>query len=203
MTGSLSDHPYPLSLVRILYSPLLLVQVMSPLFGLPVMAAGMRAGLLLLLGLAVEVIFLSRQIENSYIGLIQTYFHDGGSDNSAFGYTDITDLNVFAGIIRPYNSPAAYAPTYEPSLLGRWAHVVAVDSNNDIYGFSNGCGDVSRYWCLAAPGVNISGIVDNSDTALTTRSGTDVAAGHVSGALAVLKSRLPKYADECYIGYII
>ena len=37
--------------------------------------------------------------------------------------------------------------------------------------------------------MNISGIVDNADTAI--RSGTDVAAGHVSGALAVLKSRLP------------
>ena len=127
---------------------------------------------------------------DQYITNVHSFFHSGNFDHVDFGYT-IISRSVVEDIIMPYNSPAAYAPTYEQSLIGRWAHVIAVDSNNDIYGFSNGCGDVSRYWCLAAPGVNISGIVDNSDTALTTRSGTDVAAGHVSGALAVLKSRLP------------
>ena len=100
------------------------------------------------------------------------------------------------------NRPQAYAllPLYEESLADKWLAVVATDDNNIIASFSNGCG-VAKYWCLAAPGVDIwSAVSYNKDgsyyapnitTAIDQYNGTSMAAPHVSGALALLLSRLP------------
>ena len=62
--------------------------------------------------------------------------------------------------------------------------VGALDRNGRIAGFSNGCGE-ARNWCLFAPG---EGLRAGPNEELT---GTSFAAPMVSGALAVLKSRLP------------
>ena len=76
------------------------------------------------------------------------------------------------------------APLFEPGLLGKWLVVGALDRNGRIAGFSNGCGE-ARNWCLFAPG---EGLRAGPNEELT---GTSFAAPMVSGALAVLKSRLP------------
>ena len=83
----------------------------------------------------------------------------------------------------------ALAPLYEPSLLGRWANVVALDDANVIADFSNGCGEVAKYWCISAPGAQIE--VDSSGVTTTLSNNTGVAASYLSGALALLKSRVP------------
>ena len=53
---------------------------------------------------------------------------------------------------------------------------------------ANRCG-VARDWCLAAPGQQVR--TTSSDAGHTSFSGASAAAAHVSGALAVLKSRFP------------
>ncbi|MBE8158416.1 MAG: S8 family serine peptidase, partial [Betaproteobacteria bacterium] len=75
-------------------------------------------------------------------------------------------------------------------LFGRWVAVVATDSNNNIASFSNGCG-LAAAWCLAAPGVNIFTANSDSDVDYGNINGTSFSAPHVSGALALIKSRLP------------
>ena len=65
---------------------------------------------------------------------------------------------------------------------------MAVNSSNEIASFSNGCGDTKAY-CLAAPGVDIKSTINGN--AFTTKSGTSMAAPHVSAAVAILKEEFP------------
>ncbi len=85
-----------------------------------------------------------------------------------------------------YNSGGGWneAPLFEPGLLGKWLVVAAMDRNGEIAPFSNGCG-AARNWCLMAPGNDLE-ILPGPGI-----GGTSFAAPMVSGALAVLKSRLP------------
>lgn len=91
-----------------------------------------------------------------------------------------------------YNSGGDWkeAPLFEPRLLGKWLVVGAMDRNGEIARFSNGCG-AARNWCLIAPGENIA--VGPNGRGI---SGTSFAAPFVTGALAVLKSRLPSMPME-------
>ena len=90
-----------------------------------------------------------------------------------------------------YNSGGGWneAPLFEPGLLGKWLVVAAMNEDGEIAPFSNGCG-AARNWCLMAPGENLE-IFPGAAT-----GGTSYAAPMVSGALAVLKSRLPDMPME-------
>ena len=91
------------------------------------------------------------------------------------------------------NDPGGYAlaPLYEPELTDRWLVVAAVDSLSVMAGFSNGCGNKSRYWCLARPVLTSVRAANTGNTDITVGDGTSFAAPHVAGALALIKSRLP------------
>jgi len=89
-----------------------------------------------------------------------------------------------------YNSPGGWkvAPLFEPGLLGKWLVTGSLNKNGEISRFSNGCG-AARNWCLMAPGADLA--IGPEEI-----SGTSFAAPLVSGALAVLKSRLPSMPME-------
>ena len=78
-----------------------------------------------------------------------------------------------------------------PELRGHSLTVVATDTAGEIAGFSNRCGVAGDY-CLAAPGVDVSGPIPNNYCAtdvaecFTSASGTSAAAPIVSGSVALL-----------------
>ena len=101
---------------------------------------------------------------------------------------------VLATMNLPHNSVGEgrkAGPLHDRRLLGKMVVAVATDDRDEIADFSNGCGD-SMFWCMAAPGVSITTTGQSSVSVgvLKQNSGTSFAAPHVSGALAVLRSRL-------------
>ena len=82
-------------------------------------------------------------------------------------------------------------PVHIPELRGHSLAVVATDRNGEIAGFSNRCG-IAREFCLAAPGVDVTGPLPNtycpigSGDCYTASSGTSLAAPIVTGGIALL-----------------
>ena len=99
------------------------------------------------------------------------------------------DLSVSANLPGEWGmTPAKF-----PELQGHWLHVVALDRNDNIAYFSNGCG-AAQAWCLAAPGTNIRApdtMFFGDSNGRRVDEGTSYAAPMVSGAAAILKSAFP------------
>ena len=99
----------------------------------------------------------------------------------------------FDGAIEPATSVEIIAglPARIPELRGHSLAVVAVDQNGDIAGFSNHCG-IARDFCLAAPGVELTGPISNtycpagSGDCYASASGTSLATPIVTGGIALL-----------------
>ncbi len=121
-----------------------------------------------------------------------TYLPDPDNPNRKIPFKDMWGTGCGSDDCADYNSGGEWkeAPLFEPGLLGKWLVVGALDRNGEIAGFSNGCG-AARNWCLMAPGENITVGPDGRGI-----SGTSFAAPFVTGALAVLKSRLPSMPME-------
>jgi hypothetical protein len=92
-----------------------------------------------------------------------------------------------AGGVNPLY-PARYAK--ETWANGQIIAVGAVDHNNVIAAWSNKAGDAMNYY-LVAPGTNILS-TSNNGTGYVYKSGTSMAAPHVSGAAALLMGYWPK-----------
>ena len=117
-------------------------------------------------------------------------------DVDTYGYPigPRSDLSVSANLPGEWGmTPAKF-----PELQGHWLHVVALDDNNKIADFSNGCG-AAQAWCIAAPGTNIRApntTLFSSKNGKQVGDGTSFAAPMVSGAAAVLKSAFPNLSAQ-------
>ena len=90
----------------------------------------------------------------------------------------------------------AGAPYLFPELEAGWLAVVAVDLEGNEASYTNRCG-VAAAWCLAAPGGDDSeGVYSTVPDGYERFAGTSMAAPHVAGALAALKSLFPNLSYQ-------
>ena len=115
------------------------------------------------------------------------FLFDGSGWNLPSPVTVTYGLNYVNGIFQS-------APIFDSRLRSKFLVVgaVTVTANSTVLlSTSNGCG-ASKYWCLVAP-TDVAELPTGNGTSFTvgTADETKYAAGIVSGALALLKSRLP------------
>lgn len=127
---------------------------------------------------------------NSSTGAIKRY---RTSDN-AYLYSLTAQQTVDNGWISYTNRSTAEAQyaLNASAVANNWINVIALDSNNTIASYSNGCGNTKAY-CIAAPGTDINSTVPTAldSDGFGTMSGTSMAAPHVSAAIAILKHEYP------------
>ena len=99
--------------------------------------------------------------------------------------------NNFDGHLSTFNDIIEARDNNFEQMTERWLSVVALDENDRVASYSNGCG-LAVYWCISAPGSRIYGSGATSDSDYYSASGTSFAAPHVSGALAIIKSAIPE-----------
>lgn len=135
---------------------------------------------------------------NSETGQIAFYNYYGGAYIGSYDSTTVEN----AGLINAtdLSSHEARYPLINSNIANNWINVVSVDSNNVISSFSNGCGDTANF-CIAAPGEDIYSTIANNSYA--TKSGTSMAAPHVSGALAILKKKWPNLTSAQLVDIIL
>ena len=110
------------------------------------------------------------------------YVEAGGVQVWGAGNSALPEVSFHAGL-----------PHLVPDLEKGWLAVTSVGLDGDLAGYSQRCG-VAAAWCIAAPGGNRRediGIVSTVPWGYDSSEGTSVAAPHVSGALAALKSMFP------------
>ena len=103
----------------------------------------------------------------------------------ATGNDGASDASIMAGL-----------PHFLPELQDNWIAVTALEDGRSlttarIADRANRCG-AARDWCLAAPGTDILSLGATGPDGLATKSGTSMAAPHVTGAVLVLKSQFPE-----------
>lgn len=132
---------------------------------------------------------------NTETGQIRLYSDATTSISAGYAPNSSTSVN---------NNIPSFRGSYavvDDNVSGQWLTVVAVDQNNQIASFSNGCG-YAKDFCIAAPGVAIYSTYDVDDNSTPSPvsyknlQGTSMAAPHVTGGLALLKEQFPNLTPE-------
>ncbi|MCH9852441.1 MAG: S8 family serine peptidase [Alphaproteobacteria bacterium] len=128
---------------------------------------------------------------NGQTGIVKLYTNPNFSKNDDPNL-EVRSSNLFNLADANISSYEAMFPEYDEALKGKWISVIAVDENNNITNFSNGCG-ITKNYCIAAPGYNVFGptYTDTSGSSWGGVSGTSQAAPYVTGAIALLKQAFP------------
>ena len=89
----------------------------------------------------------------------------------------------------------AAAPSLARELRDTWLTVTAIDDSDALAGAANKCG-VAAGFCLAAPGEGVLVADPYQSQGYRKEGGTDIAAGHVAGAAALLISNFPELSGS-------
>ena len=121
-------------------------------------------------------------LENFLGGTLISAFNNANANGLvnvwASGNTSETEVGIYGGV-----------PVYMPEYADHWLVVGALDANDQIASFSNRCG-MAQDICLVAPGVDVNSTYLEGQYARA--SGTSMAAPHVTGSIALLKSNFPE-----------
>ena len=103
-----------------------------------------------------------------------------------------------------YNDPGgwAVAPYFKHELFGKWLVVGSVNPRSELSGLSNGCG-AAKLWCITAPGEQLTLGFGSDKKIARILQGTSLSTPIASGALAVLKSRMPMMPMEAVLAVML
>ncbi len=148
-------------------------------------------------GNGVAVFAAGNEGNNSATGEIEFYLSDGTTYLTSYSPQVVKNAGLISYVDR--SSVEARYGLSNSNVSENWLNVVAVDNTNTIASWSNGCGDTKAY-CIAAPGKNIYSTINGG---YGTKSGTSMAAPHVSGAVAVMKEKWPNLTGAQIIDLIL
>ena len=153
--------------------------------------------------------------QNNLNGRMHSWSSNAGASSGSTAHADY--LGYLTTSVETNQNLPSWRGSYfltDANLIGKWLTVVALNENDAITSYSNGCG-VAKNYCIAAPGgelnfgrdagiystVNQSDSTESGDYAY--KQGTSMAAPVVSGSIALLKEQFPNLTPAQLVDLLI